>query len=142
MQRDAQYALPGRAGAHGWVRRLEPAALEALEAHPWPGNVRELRQVIERAAGMAGPEVRPEHLIVQHRTARSGASQLPAAAEIRIPATGKRLDEIEAEAVALTLQLTRGNQSAAARTLGISRPTLARKLREHRIGTPDPADPL
>jgi DNA-binding NtrC family response regulator len=139
----AQYFLHLLAGAHGWVRRLEPSALEALEAHPWPGNVRELRQVVERAAAMAGPEVRPEHLIVQHRTARSGASQgVPAAAEIRIPATGKRLEEIEAEAVALTLQLTRGNQSAAARTLGISRPTLARKLREHRIAVnghePDP----
>jgi two-component system NtrC family response regulator len=140
----AQYFLHLLAGEHGWVRRLEPSALEALEAHPWPGNVRELRQVVERAASMAGPEVRPEHLIVQHRTARSGASQGVPAAEIRIPATGKRLDEIEAEAVALTLQLTRGNQSAAARTLGISRPTLARKLREHRIAvpTPDSPDPL
>jgi DNA-binding NtrC family response regulator len=138
----AQYFLHLLAGEHGWVRRLEPSALEALEAHPWPGNVRELRQVVERAAAMAGPEVRPEHLIVQHRTARSGASQgVPAAAEIRIPATGKRLDEIEAEAVALTLQLTRGNQSAAARTLGISRPTQARKLREPRIDVPDPAHP-
>jgi DNA-binding NtrC family response regulator len=141
----AQYFLHVLAGEHGWVRRLEPAAVEALESHPWPGNVRELRQVVERAASMAGPEVRPEHLIVQHRTSRSGASQgVPAAAEIHIPATGKRLEEIEAEAVALTLQLTRGNQSAAARTLGISRPTLARKLREHRnaTGTPDAPDPL
>lgn len=128
----AQYFLHLQAGEHGWVRRLTPATIEALEAHPWHGNVRELRQVVERAAALAdGPEVRPEHLIVQYRTARSAASHdVPPAAEIRIPPGGRPLQEIEAEAVALTLQLTRGNQSAAARLLGISRPTLARKLRE------------
>ncbi|HEX6748209.1 MAG TPA: helix-turn-helix domain-containing protein [Longimicrobium sp.] len=67
---------------------------------------------------------------MQYRTARSGASpNLPAAAEIRIPHEGKSLEEIEREAAAVTLQLTGGNRSAAARLLGISRPTLARILR-------------
>jgi transcriptional regulator of acetoin/glycerol metabolism len=87
--------------------------------------------VVERAAMQAeGAELRAEHLVVQHRTARSGASHdFPAAAEIRIPREGKSLAEIEGEAVALTLQLTTGNRSAAARLLGISRPTLSRILR-------------
>jgi DNA-binding NtrC family response regulator len=49
--------------------------------------------------------------------------------EIRIPPEGKSLELIEQEAVRLTLQITRGNRSAAARILGISRPTLGRKLR-------------
>jgi DNA-binding protein Fis len=51
--------------------------------------------------------------------------------EIRIPADGKRLRDIEKEALELTLQLTDYNQSAAARILCISRPTLARKLRAY-----------
>ena len=51
--------------------------------------------------------------------------------EIRIPADGKRLRDIEREALELTLQLTDFNQSAAARILCISRPTLARKLRAY-----------
>jgi DNA-binding protein Fis len=38
------------------------------------------------------------------------------------------LDDIVAEAVALTLKLTGGNQAAAARLLGISRPTIAKKM--------------
>jgi len=38
------------------------------------------------------------------------------------------LEDIEREAVALTLKLTKGNQTAAARILGISRPTLAKKM--------------
>jgi DNA-binding NtrC family response regulator len=52
------------------------------------------------------------------------------AGEIRIPMAGKSLAENEREAAQVTLQLTAGNRSAAARLLGISRPTLARILRD------------
>jgi DNA-binding NtrC family response regulator len=120
----------------GASTRLHEDALAALEAHPWPGNVRELAQVVERAAAfVGGSEIRAEHLIVLHRTARAGSSNQgsPPAAVIHIPDEGKTLARVEGEAVALTLRLTRGNQSAAARILDISRPTLARKLREHGI---------
>ena len=48
--------------------------------------------------------------------------------EIKIPRTGKLLEDIEREAVALTLKITGGNQAAASRLLGISRPTLAKKM--------------
>jgi DNA-binding NtrC family response regulator len=133
----AEHFLRGAGEERGLSLRLDPEALAALEAHSWPGNVRELRHVIERAALLAGgATVRAEHLIVLHRTARSGFSNAAApAAAIHIPAEGKTLARIEGEAVALALELTRGNQSAAARVLGISRPTLARKLKE--IGTRD-----
>jgi len=52
---------------------------------------------------------------------------------IDIPPAGKSLRDIEREAVELTMSLTGQNQSAAARILGISRPTLLRKIREHAI---------
>lgn len=52
------------------------------------------------------------------------------AAVIGIPTTGKPLCDIEYEAIAVTMALTGNNQSAAARILRISRPTLSRKLRE------------
>jgi hypothetical protein len=104
---------------------------------PGRGNVRELRHVVERAAQLAGDEViRAEHLIVLHRTARSGLSNQssprppPSSTSPRGQDAGAR----GGEAVALTLGLTRGNRSAAARILGISRPTLARKLREQGRG--------
>ena len=132
----AELFLQGASAERGFEMRMDEAALEALEAHPWPGNVRELKHVVERAAHLAGDaEVRAEHLIVLHRTARSGLSNQasPPAAVIHIPNEGKTLHRVEAEAVALTLGLTRGNRSAAARILDISRPTLARKLRDHGI---------
>jgi DNA-binding NtrC family response regulator len=65
--------------------------------------------------------------MIQRRTTRVvDADEF--AGDIRIPRTGKLLEEIEREAVALTLKITNGNQAAAARLLGISRPTLAKKM--------------
>jgi DNA-binding NtrC family response regulator len=49
---------------------------------------------------------------------------------IRIPPAGRSLADIESEVIQLTLTLAGGNLSATARILGISRPTLARKLRQ------------
>ncbi|HEX7020977.1 MAG TPA: sigma 54-interacting transcriptional regulator [Gemmatimonadaceae bacterium] len=110
-------------------KTFSPDAMGALRAHRWPGNVRELKNVIERAAILSGdsPTVRAEHLMIQRRTARPAAPE-ESNAEIRIPVGGKTMEEIEREAVAITLRLTGGNQAAAARLLGISRPTLAKKM--------------
>jgi transcriptional regulator with PAS, ATPase and Fis domain len=111
-------------------------ALVALRTHRWPGNVRELKNVIERAAILSADSaiVRAEHLMIQRRTTTPVAPQ--DGLEIRIPNEGKTLDVIEREAVAITMRLTAGNQAAAARILGISRPTLAKKLSEIRALTP------
>ena len=113
-------------------KHLRPDAVAALRAHLWPGNVRELKNVIERAAIMCeGNGIGAEHLLVQHRTSLPAGRMTPLGGEIRIPPGGKSLDEIEREAITLTLEITGGNRSATSRILGISRPTLARKMREY-----------
>jgi DNA-binding NtrC family response regulator len=119
---------------------LESGAIAAMYAYPWPGNVRELASVLERAAVLApGRRIGPEHLRIRARRNEPLRGSGPAAADmILIPSEGKKLDQIEAEAVLATLRLTSGNRSAAARILGISRPTLARKMRRYRIQM-DPA---
>ena len=113
----------------GRVKVLAPASLEALYTHSWPGNVRELRNVIERSAILSGDDrtIRPEHLLIQRRTAATTGDSV---GEIRIPRTGKTLAAVEREAIEIALRLTHGNRSAAARMLGISRPRLARKIRD------------
>ena len=115
-------------------KTLAKEAAGTLRGHSWPGNVRELRNVIERAAVLSGTEreVRTEHLLIQQRSTRA-ARRDPSrrlVGQIDICEEGKTLAEIEREAVALTMQLTKGNRSRAARLLGISRPTLARILSE------------
>jgi tetratricopeptide (TPR) repeat protein len=80
--------------------------------------VRELKNVVERAAILSGDSsiVRAEHLMIQRRAAKQSAPD--AVGEIKIPSTGKLLDEIVAEAVTLTLR-SRTDQAAAACLLGI-----------------------
>ena len=125
----ARQCLAESVNDHGRVKVLSPEALEALHTHRWPGNVRELRNVIERAAILSGEDrtIRPEHLLIQRRTSTTTPESV---GEIRVSRTGKTLAAIEREAIELTLRLTNGNRSAAARMLGISRPRLARKLRD------------
>jgi DNA-binding NtrC family response regulator len=72
-------------------------------------------------------------MINQQRTGASALHGTVSFGDIRIPGEGKRLRDIEREALELTLRLTENNQSAAARILCISRPTLARKLKAYRM---------
>ena len=110
--------------------RLAPDSVSALERHRWPGNIRELKNVIERAVVVCtGDVIQPHHLSLQRRSFIP-LVETPTGGVIRIPAEGKSLQAIVDEAIHTTIGLTGGNLSAAARILGISRPTLARKLRD------------
>jgi transcriptional regulator with PAS, ATPase and Fis domain len=129
----ARHFLAEASREHDWpLKVLLPDAVLALRAHEWPGNIRELKNVIERAAVVSGAEraIDSSHLLIQQRNARPSTARRPSGREIEIPVEGKTLAQIEQEAVQLTLQFTQGNQSRAARMLGISRPTLARILRD------------
>ncbi len=112
---------------------MEPGAIEALYAHPWPGNVRELLEVVHSAAAFSpSRRIGEEHLRVRSRGYRPLTPGEEVAADmIVIPSGGKPWERIEEEVVQATLHLTRGNRSAAARILGISRPTLSRKIRKY-----------
>jgi two-component system, NtrC family, response regulator AtoC len=114
-------------------------ALAAMRTHRWPGNVRELKNVIERAAILSAdsPVVRPEHLMIQRRSTRPVVAE-GSGRDIHIPETGMLMEQIERVAVAITLKLTNGNQSAAARMLGISRPTLVKRMTEAQKETAAP----
>ena len=118
-------------------KTLRADAVAALRAHSWPGNIRELKNVIEHAAILSeGSVIDADHLMIQQRTSLPATRTTGPVREIRIPPEGKALAAIEKEAVQLTLQITHGNRSAASRILGISRPTLARKMREYGINHP------
>ena len=112
-------------------KALHPTARELLEQHSWPGNARELRNVIERASILApGGIILPTHLKLQRRELIAFDDVGSIVGQIAIPTRGKSLQAIEREAIRLTMILCEGNVSAASRILGISRPTLTRKMRE------------
>jgi two-component system NtrC family response regulator len=107
-------------------------ALDILKLHSWPGNVRELKNVIQRALTLSdGPEIDASHLSIFERHGNGEGRDGDPAQAIHIPDTGMTLAEIEAEALRITLRLTGGNRSAAARILAISRPTIHRKIRNY-----------
>ena len=107
----AQHFLAGRA-------TLGDAAREALLAHHWPGNVRELKNVIERAALLAGGAVVTPELLA-----------LPAASH-----SLRNLDEPSREAVVAALAREQGVVSRAASALGLSRQALYRRMERYGLG--------
>jgi DNA-binding NtrC family response regulator len=106
------------------VRGVSAPAMEMLRAYHWPGNVRELRNVIERAFILhAGEEIRPEHLSPELR--KGGApSKRPEKSVSSVTEEGLVLDDVEKKLIAEAMERASGNQSKAARLLGVSRDTL------------------
>jgi DNA-binding NtrC family response regulator len=114
----------------GEALRLSPRALEHLERHPWPGNVRELRNVVERAAVLcSGHEILPEDLPA-HLTGAAPAPEPEASQSQDDPKAEERRRILDA------LERCAGNQTRAAKLLGVSLRTLVNRLDEHGIPRP------
>ncbi|GAO03733.1 sigma-54 dependent transcriptional regulator [Anaeromyxobacter sp. PSR-1] len=114
------------------VKGVAPAAMELLKAYHWPGNVRELRNVIERAFILhaGADEIRPEHLPPELRKATPGAKR-PEKLVPQVTGEGLVLDDVERKLIAEAMERASGNQSKAARLLGVSRDTLRYRLKKH-----------
>jgi two-component system response regulator AtoC len=102
---------------------LTPGALALMTAYSWPGNVRELENAVERAVNVASGE------LITEGDLPATLTLVPASSAERLPSTAAE----ERSRLVETLERCRWNQSRAAATLGMSRTTLWRKLREHRI---------
>jgi DNA-binding NtrC family response regulator len=111
-------------------REMTEDAMRRLMAYDWPGNVRELENAIERAVALgSGPYVSVHDLpsSLQYPT-----SERPPAKEEILP-----LEELERRAILSTLRQNGGDKQAAARTLGIGKTTLYRKLKQYQIARVD-----
>ncbi len=106
-------------------------ALEQLQQYRWPGNVRELKNVVERAVVLArGDYVDVEDLNLSNLATAGDSSVLPSSIHSYEPLT---LAEVERRHILATLRQTAWNKSRTARTLGIERSTLDRKIRRYGI---------
>jgi DNA-binding NtrC family response regulator len=119
----------------------------ALEHHSWPGNIRELRNTIERAALLSsGGAIRPSHLVLE--STRDSSVTIPVeriSPKERIssptlpPGDGSlasAVAELERQRILDALEQCGGNQTRAARLLGISRNTLLARLDEYGLPRP------
>jgi len=113
------------------VLGVTPGAERVLAERAWTGNIRELRNTIERACMLA----ETQYLTERDVTRDPVAARAPAA-----PGVEGRSDEgLERERLVEVLRSVAGNKQAAARTLGISRRALYRRLERHGLHTVGPA---
>jgi DNA-binding NtrC family response regulator len=117
--------------AERFLRELAPgdeltfsrAAVEALRSARWPGNVRQLRNAIQRAVALATPpSIEPEHLALEG----AGGEAPRGAASLQ-----HQVERSERATIAAALDAAGGNQTKAAKQLGIARRTLIYKLEKY-----------
>jgi Nif-specific regulatory protein len=131
------------------VAGLSRAAMDAFVAYSWPGNVRELQNELQRAVVLvtAGEEITPAELSAHVCSRSNGAAVTagPPAAQMAVALTAAPVADpaatatplrqaraaFEAQYIEAVLRQQRGNVSATARVLGVSRGVLRDKLKEY-----------
>ena len=109
---------------------ISDGAIRCLEEYEWPGNVRELEKIVKRAIILAddgtlvGSDTLAFNMELERAEADSGAEAKSLPEMIR---------ELEKRAISETLDRYSWNRSAAAREMGISYPTLLKKIRDYGI---------
>jgi transcriptional regulator with PAS, ATPase and Fis domain len=123
-------------------------AWRALAAHSWPGNVRELKNAIERAVVLCTEEViRREHLpstvcrasLPLPPADASGPAALPPevpVAELDAARFAAQVSALDRARIRDALERTGGNQTQAAKLLGIARRTLVSRLEVLKLPRP------
>ncbi|GHT63901.1 sigma-54-dependent Fis family transcriptional regulator [Bacteroidia bacterium] len=101
---------------------LSPEVVRKLQEYPWPGNIRELQHTLEKAVILSENAVlQPEDFYLNK----------PARTDVTLPAT--TLEDAEKILIHNSLKRNKGNLSAVAEELGISRPTLYNKMNKYGI---------
>jgi DNA-binding NtrC family response regulator len=108
---------------HKRITGLSALANERLLAYDWPGNVRELRNVIERAVILEQGE------LLSVESLRLTLSPPLSDQGLQLPPEGLSLKELEDSLVKQALKRAKGNQTEAARLLGVSRFALRTRLK-------------
>jgi two-component system, NtrC family, response regulator AtoC len=154
-------AFASRPRGHAAPPTLDDDVIAVLQRHAWPGNIRELRNTIERAVLLAnGGPIRQHHLVLENsRRDRSSGPTIPIersavpterSSITTIPIErisgdiaardsqrlGDALADVERQRILDALDRCGGNQTRAARMLGISRNTLLARLDSYGLPRP------
>ncbi len=128
----ALYFLEVFNGKYKSNKRFEPEVLSALERYPWPGNVRELENLVERLVVVSEDEV----LTLKHLPAGYTVTEYqPLVIQVNEPMSFQDAVEVlEKELLRKVLQIYPTTRQAA-RLLGVSHPTVIRKMQKYRLRT-------
>jgi len=109
--------------------RFPPQVFALFDRYPWPGNVRELENAVERMVVLSREDVLslealPEQILggAEHDTM-----------SLQLPATGVDFETLEKDFIQQALRRTQGNQTQAARLLGMTRSTLVYRMQKFKL---------
>jgi DNA-binding NtrC family response regulator len=111
------------------IANISSEAQNALQAHHWDGNVRELKNLMERAALIGkGPQLKLEELGLETKTRRPQSAEISYDGELPpLPPEGldlsQRLQALEKHYIEQAFQITKGNESKAAKLLNMNHHT-------------------
>ncbi len=121
----------GEAGRR--ITGIERRTLTLFESCCWPGNIRQLRNMIRSAMILGqGPSLSVEEIPWLLDELAEGLEPQVSPPSEAMSLAGASLDEIERRVILSTLDSHRGNQTQAARVLGISDRTLRDKIKRYR----------
>ncbi|MFQ5790076.1 MAG: sigma-54-dependent transcriptional regulator [Acidobacteriota bacterium] len=105
---------------HTNVRKVPDSVMQLMMNYEWKGNVRELENALTRAVTLASGDV----LLAEHL-------QLPNVDSSQLTREVMSLKEMEKQYIDHILRRTRWNKSRASEILGITRPTLDKKIKDY-----------
>ncbi|TWH49314.1 sigma 54-interacting transcriptional regulator [Sporomusa sp. KB1] len=120
------------------IKNVDSEVYLLLEQYDWPGNVRELQNIAERAINVAeGDTIRLEHLpefIIDNKGMSIRTSPAAKPDNLREPVKMKHnLSEQERQQIIDLLFKFKGNVSHVAKTMGVARSTVYRKMHQYNI---------
>ncbi len=117
------------AAKHGLdVPRYSIKAIEHCQRYSWPGNVRELKNFCERMVILlSGKNINVENLPLEMQSEQKAKITNP----YTLPEGGIVLEQVEAQLINQALDQAHGNQSKAARLLGLTRSALLYRLKKY-----------
>ena len=113
------------------MTEVEPEVFEACKSYSWPGNIRQLEAMLQQVL-LSRPSdtlLRTEHLPEYLR--KTQAKVVVTEAEMKLPRQGVVLEDLEKNLIRQALEQVMGNQSRAARLLGISRFALRYRMEKY-----------
>jgi two-component system response regulator AtoC len=113
---------------HTNVRKVPETVMKMLVSYDWKGNVRELENALTRAVTLAHGDV----LMAEHLPLRSEGALTAGLATDELTS----LKEMERRYISHVLRQTRWNKSKASDILGITRPTLDKKIKDYGLVDP------
>jgi transcriptional regulator with PAS, ATPase and Fis domain len=111
------------------VAEVSPEAMAILETFPWPGNIRQLENAVQHGVLVSnGRVLEPQHLPekVQQHALLVSPRKAPASDSLL-----RQCQENEREVILRTLEKCNYSRAVAARTLGVSRVTLYKKMKKY-----------